>query len=214
MLIQNNYENELNEMFEEQDEINQLQQDQSWAIRDLNTAVWADGIVHAAEVKIEEIDAVYEERKQKLIEKLDAWRDDASKKHKRDIDFFKTHLHMWHMITLEQEQANGVPEKKQSKTIKLPYRELTCRKQQPEILVYGKEPSKVKNDPNFVAFVKENNPEHIKEEVSWGDYKKTLKVQEHNGKLVYVDDAGQTLDFIELIEKGTAFDWKVKKDEA
>jgi hypothetical protein len=211
-MINHDYKEQINDVIE-QDEENDIQVQENWKIKNLSEATWADEKIKEAEDKIANVNKVRDEAIEKLeqkIERLKEWGVEATKKDQQTIDFFKLHLHLWHQDILEQEQRNGIPEKKQSKTIKLPYRDLTCRKQQPEILIYGKEPSKMKNDPNFVAFVKANNPEFIKEEVAWGDYKKTLKQGEKNGKLVYVDDAGQTLDFVELIDKGLAFDYKNK----
>jgi hypothetical protein len=205
-----NYQEQLHELFEEQDEVNHIRQDETWRINDLSTALWADGVVHEKELKIAEIEKIYEERKEQLLHKLDEWKERSIKPLQDDIDFFKTHLHVWHMRVLEEERARGV--KKESKTIKLQYRDLTCRKKPPEIIINGKEPSKAKDDPVFVKFVKENNPEYIKEEVKWAEYKKTLKQQEVEGKFVYVDEAGQPIDFIELIERGEEFDWKVHKE--
>jgi hypothetical protein len=208
-----NYENEVNELLQEQDEVYLIQQDDSFAIRDLGTAAWADNIVRENELKVAEIEAVYNQRLEAMKSKLDVWKDSASKKHLNNIEFFKVHLHAYHLRVIDEEKANGVPDKKLSKTIKLPTRNLTMTKQQPEILINGKESSKAKSDPVFVKFVKENNPEFIKEEVSWGDYKKTLKQKEIDGKLTYFDDAGQPIDFIELVERGVKFDWKIIKDE-
>lgn len=198
-------------MFQEQDEVYLIQQDDSFAIRDLGTATWADSIVYQNELKVGEIEAVYNQRLEAMKSKLDVWKDSASKKHLNNIEFFKVHLHAFHMRVLDEEKAKGV--KKLSKTIKLPTRNLTMTKQQPEILINGKEASKAKDDVIFVNFVKENNPEFIKEEVKWGDYKKTLKQKDIDGKLTYIDDAGQPIDFIELIERGDKLDWKLLKED-
>jgi hypothetical protein len=205
-----NYKEELHEIFEEQDEVNQIRQDERWKISDLSTALWADGIIHEKEVKIAEVEKLHKERKESLIRKLDEWLERTTKPLENDIEFFKTHLHVYHMRVLEEERAAGA--KKESKTIKLQYRDLTCKKQQPEILINGKETDKAKTDPEFVKFVKSNNPEFIKEEVKWGDYKKTLQQKEFEGKLVYVDEAGQPIDFIKLVERGETYDWNLHKD--
>ncbi|GFN32463.1 host-nuclease inhibitor Gam family protein [Paenibacillus xylaniclasticus] len=194
----------------EEDEVQQLQQDQTWSIRDYGSAVWADSVVHEREQKIEEIEYIYNERVEAFIKKMDEWREQASKKYLNDIEFFKVHLHAYHMRVLDEERAQNA--KKLSKTIKLPFRTLTFTKQQPEILINGKEVSKAKDDPNFVAFVKANNPEFLKEEVNWGDYKKTLKAQKIDGKLIYIDEKGQPLEFIQLIERSEKLDWKLNKE--
>jgi hypothetical protein len=112
------------------------------------------------------------------------------------------------MKVVEEEKRNNA--KKLSKTIKLQYRDLTYRKQNPQILINGKEPEKAKGDPMLVSFVKENRPDLIKEEVAWKEFKDTLKQVEIDGKLMYVDENGEPITFIELVPREDKFDWKVK----
>ncbi|MBX4152379.1 host-nuclease inhibitor Gam family protein [Paenibacillus lautus] len=216
------YQNEVDNIIEDQDETFWLQQDTGWKIDSLELAVWADEKIHEKEVKIAEVEKVADgniEALEAKIEKLKQWKEESTKKDKTDITFFKEHLHLWHMKKIEEEKvenvellAKGKKEKKLSKTIKLPYRDLTCKAQQPVILINGKEPSKAKSDDEFVKFVKESNPEFIetKEEVKWGEYKATLQTKPHDGKLVYVDQNGEPIDFIMLKEQGEKYDWKLK----
>lgn len=216
------YQNEVDNIIEDQDETFWLQQDTGWKIDSLELAVWADEKIHEKEVKIAEVEKVADDNIAALeakIEKLKQWKEESTKKDKADITFFKEHLHIWHMKKIEEEKAEstelvakGKKEKKLSKTIKLPYRDLTCKAQQPIILINGKEPSKAKADDEFVKFVKESTPEFIetKEEVKWGEYKVTLQTKTHDGKLVYVNQDGEPIDFISLKEQGDKYDWKLK----
>jgi hypothetical protein len=220
MAMPNEYQSQLDNILEDdnQDEITLIQHDEKWAIHDLKSACWADSIIHDKELSIAEKNKIADDSIAQLeakIEKLKQWKVDATKKEVSDIEFFKSHLHVWHMKQIEEEErlneqlkAQGKKEKKLSLTIKLPYRDLTCRKQQPDILVNGVDIKDAKSDPAFVDFVRENSPKFIKEEVAWGDYKKTLKMA--NGR--YVDENGQPIEFINLVEKGNKFDWKVKED--
>jgi hypothetical protein len=212
----NTYEEQLSEEFLEIDEVERIRQDERWSIKDLATAVWADGVVAENEKKVAEIEEIYNKRLEEFKTKLDQWKENASKKYLNTIDFFKTHLHVYHMRVLDEERARGVPESKQTKTIKLPTRKLECRKQKPEALIDGVEVVKAKSNPKFVSYVKENSPEFIKtsEEVLWDKFKKTLKQVKVDGKLMYVDSTGQKIDFIELIERPEKYDWKpLKTDE-
>lgn len=212
-----NYEDELNNILEEQDETDRLRQDERWTVTSLNSAIWVDSIIREKEVSILEKESIADESIAKLQEKIDRliqWKEESTKKERKDIEFFKTHLTLWHMSTIDAElnenetlKAAGKKEKPISKTIKLPYRDLTYRAQQPEALVNGKEITKAKDDPSLVSFVKANNPEFIKEEVQWGEYKKTLT----NNNGVYIDSNGQVVDVISLVEKPAKFDWKVKE---
>lgn len=219
-----NFQNEVNEIIEEQDDLYQLQHDPTWRITSLELAVWADEKIHERELKIAEVEKIADqniEALKKKIEKLEQWKEDATKKDRDSITFFKEHLHLWHKNLLEQEKleneelkAKGKKEKKLSKTIKLPYRDLTSKTQQPSILINGKEPAKAKDDMEFVQFVKVSNPEFIKtiEEVKWSEYKDTLSTRVVDGKLMYIDQNGEPISFIQLIERGEKFDWKVKAD--
>ena len=142
------YQNEVDNIIEDQDETFWLQQDTGWKIDSLELAVWADEKIHEKEVKIAEVEKVADGNIATLeakIEKLKQWKEESTKKDKTDITFFKEHLHLWHMKKIEEERAENVEllakgkkEKKLSKTIKLPYRDLTCKAQQPVILINGK----------------------------------------------------------------------------
>lgn len=204
------YNQQIEELLLEDDEVYQLQQNEKWAVRDYSTAVWVDSVIVEREQKIAEIEQIYNERMEAFKAKMDQWKESASKKYLNDIEFFKTHLHGYHLRVMDEEKAKGA--KKISTTIKLPTRSLTFKKQQPEILLNGKEITKAKDDAQFIQFVKENSPEFIKEEVKWGDYKKVLKQQVIDGRLMYVDDAGQPIDFIQLIERPEKLDWTLNKE--
>lgn len=221
MGVLNNYQNEVEEIIEDQDETTYYMQDESWKIRDLNAAVWADSMIHEKEVNIANIESIADSNITALeakIEKLKEWKDNSTKNDKNGITFFKTHLHLWHekMIQAEKEinkelADKGKKEKKLSLTIKLPYRNITCRTQNPTIMVNGKEVAKAKDDKEFVQYVKENSPEFIKtiEEEKWAEYKDSLKTKVIDGKLMYVDANGVPVEVIKLQERGEKYDWKL-----
>ncbi|MHB0943352.1 hypothetical protein ACYCSU_17020 [Paenibacillus sp. ALE1] len=218
-----NYNDEISEILEDADDFYQLKRDESWRITSMDLAVWADNMIHDKEVKIATIEKVANNNIQALeakIEKLKQWKEESTKKDNDDISFFKQHLHLWHRKIIEEEKSrneelivNGKKAKALSNTIKLPYRNLTAKKQRPLTTINGKDTTKAKTDEDFIRYVKENNPEYIKviEEVQWGDYKDTLKMIEFNGKFVYVDDAGVPIDFIQLTERPEEYNWKVKE---
>ncbi|OMD66906.1 host-nuclease inhibitor Gam family protein [Paenibacillus odorifer] len=217
------YQNEVEDLIEDQDESGYIMQDETWRINSMDLAVWADSLIHDKEERIAEIENVANNNIQALeakVEKLKQWKEDSTKKDQSDIAFFKEHLHLWHMNTIRNEKHENTElvaidkePKKLSLTVKLPYRNLTCRAQQPVITLNGKEIGKAKDDAAFVQFVKENSPEFIQttEEVKWGEYKKTLKMIEHNGKMIYVDGVtGDPLEFIDLKKQDEKYDWKIK----
>jgi len=216
----NSYQEELTNIIDEEDV--QFHHDPSWKIESLELAVWADERVHEKEIRIAEVENVADSNIEALktkIAKLKLWKEEATKKDKDKISFFKEHLHLYHRKVIETEKIEneelknkGKREKKLSKTIKLPYRDLKCSTQQPEILINGKEVTKAKDESEFVAFVKENSPEYIatKEEVRWAEYKKTLKTTVNDGKMTYVDNTGSPLRFIELKGLPDKYEWKQK----
>ncbi|ASA22668.1 hypothetical protein [Paenibacillus donghaensis] len=157
-----NYQNEAEELIEDQDETVHYMQDESWSVKDLSGAVWADGMIHEKEVKISSIEAIADNNIAALeakIEKLKVWKENSTRNDVNGITFFKTHLHLWHekLVRSEKEEnkelvAKGKKEKKLSQTIKLPYRNLTCRTQQPEI---------TKDEEQLVQWVNTNYSEDI-----------------------------------------------------
>lgn len=219
-----NYQNEVEKLIEDQDETGYIMQDESWKIHDLSTAVWADGLIREKEIEIGNIESIADGNIAALeakIEKLKEWKDNSTKKYKNDITFFKEHLHLWHGKIIQAEKevnkelvTKGKKEKKLTLTVKLPYRNLTCRSQNPTIMVNGKEVVKAKDDQEFVKYVKENNPEFIKttEEVKWAEYKDTLKTKVIDGEMMYVDENGSPIEFIKLQKRGDKYDWNINKE--
>lgn len=214
------YQNEVNELIEDQDELSYIAQEESWRVLDLAAAVWVDEKIHEREVKIAEVEKIADDSIAALeakIEKLKSWKDASTKADKDRISFFKEHLHIWHSNLIESEKqintelvAKGKKEKKLSLTIKLPYHNLNCRNQSPEIIINGKSTADAKKDEVFIKYVKENSPEYIKtiEEVKWSEYKDSLNTSVVNGKLMYVDENGSPIEFIKLQQRGEKYDWK------
>lgn len=215
------YQNEVNELIEDQDELSYIAQDESWKVLDLATAVWVDEKIHEREIKIAEVEKVADDNIAALeakIEKLKAWKETSTKVDKDRITFFKEHLHLWHeKLIISEKRTNAElkaqekKEKKLSLTVKLPYRNLTCRNQSPEIIINGKSTAEAKKDETFVKYVKENSPEYIKtiEEVKWSEYKDSLKTSVVDGKLMYMDENGSPIEFIKLQQRGEKYDWKL-----
>lgn len=145
-----NYEEQLNELFEDQDEVRRVQNDEYFSIKDLQTALWADGILYEKEQKIAQIKSIFNERKDKMLLKLEEWLKQSLAPLEKDVEFFETHLKVYQANLIAEERANKV--KKESKTIKLAYRDLKVAKQQPEI---------IKDDEKLLEWVEKNHSENI-----------------------------------------------------
>lgn len=218
-----NYESSMNEIMEEESEFSVYRNDEKWSVKNLETLIWCDSIIYEKEQAIAEKENIADNNISRLEEKitlLKEWKENATKKEKSDIDFFQSHMMVYHMKLIDEEkesnkilEANGKKPKPITKSIKLPFSTLACRAQAAEAFIGGKELTKAKDDPAFVQFVKENNPEFINEEVAWGEYKKTLKQTTVDGKLVYLDDASQFVDIIQLNERADKFERKANKKE-
>lgn len=203
---------------EEESEFSIYRNDEKWSVKNLETLVWCDSIIYEKEQVIAEKESIADMNIEKLenkIKQLKEWKENATKKEKSDIDFFQSHMMVYHMKLIDEEkeqnkilEASNKKPKPITKSIKLPFSTLTCRTQAAEALVGGKELTKAKDDPAFVKFVKENNPEFINEEVAWGEYKKTLTQTVVGGKQVYLDSASQFVDMITLIERADKFERK------
>lgn len=227
-----------------------------WTIDNKEMAMKIDYVVHKLEEKIASEEAISETQKSPLqakidklnegIAKIDEWLDRSTKSYRANIENLKQHLHLYHMRVIEAEEIENekrIAEKKKplkiSKSIKLTYRDLTSKVQQPEIkkddtllTAWVEEnqsrPIPVSNLLNFLKSKEEDaqltvkeiydflgtyEAEHVKREpkLSWGELKKTLTEKDINGKLFYIDESGQVVPYVELIKRGVAYDWKLLK---
>lgn len=193
----------LDELIEEKEE--DVVGSESFRIENLKMAIWADEKTKDAEIKLVEIDNLADERiavLQAKIDKLNEWREEAKKPYMRKIDFFKMHLLMFLNKSIQEQMKSG--DKKITKTIELPFRTLRSRAQQPEI---------IKDDEQLAMWAKDNAEEYVEKiyALNWAEYKKTLRIEEIDGKTVYVDQSGQIVPHITLIPKPDSMDWKVKE---
>ena len=189
----------LDEMLQEESTINE----ESFRITDLKLAIWADEKAHDAEVKLQEIDTLADERiavLQAKIDKLNEWREEAKRPYLSSIEFFKQHLLAYLAQTIREQIESGA--KKIAKSVKLPFRTLQAKSQQPEI---------IKDDALLTAWADANTQGFVeyKPTLKWGELKKTLTMQNVNGQLVYVDENGEIVPHITLIERPDVLDWKV-----
>jgi hypothetical protein len=216
-----NYNEELNNIMEEESEFSIYRNDERWGIYNLETAVWADSLIYEKELSIEAKEKIADDNIAKLevkIQQLKEWKENATKKEKSDVEFFENHLIIYLTNLIKEEKAEntrlvalGKKEKPITKSIKLPFSVLSCRAQQAEATVEGKEIAKAKDNVEFVKFVKETNPEFINEEVAWGEYKKTLSQIKLNGRLTYMDQNGAPMEFINLMERPDKLERKANK---
>ncbi len=184
----------LDDMLAEKNEVAE-----EWGVTDLSSAVWADERIHEAQVKINEIEKLAEERievLQRKIEVVEAWKEEAKKPYLETVSFFGAKLMLYLQQTINEQIEAG--KKKIVKTLKLPFNKPAFKKKQPEIK---------RDDTQLLIWLEENHPEYIehKPTVKWAELKKTLTQAEVDGKLVYIDSNGQVVPHIELTERPDEF---------
>lgn len=195
---------------------------EGWTVNDKVTAMKIDYLLNKLEEKNEEDEAIAEAQKAPLqakIDKLeegkariDTWLERSTKTRKADIDSLKVHLHLYHQRVVAAEElenekrvADGKKPLKISKSIKLTYRDLTSKVQNPEIIKDDEQLAHwvVKNCSELIPTYElkdilnskeENYHSHISitdlielisryessfikrdAKLSWGEFKKTLK---------------------------------------
>jgi hypothetical protein len=147
------------------------------------------------------------------IAKLDEWLERSTKGYRANIEDLKQHMHLYHMRLIEAEEIENekrvAADKKPlkiSKSIKLTYRDLTSKVQQPEIkkddellaawveekqstpvsvyeiakLIEGKDEYDQLSVKEIYDFLKSYQSEYVKRDpqLAWGELKKTLEQKE------------------------------------
>ncbi|BAD63903.1 phage-related protein [Shouchella clausii KSM-K16] len=160
--------------------------EERFKITDQESLNWAFRKIAALKTQMEETDAIAA----KEIERIHLWAAEQHKPVKQSIEFFEGLITQYHMQLLE--------ENPKAKTLKTPHgkSKSTTRKPAPVAMDKSK----------LLEHVKEAGmTEFIKEDIRWGDFKKTLNVEVVKGKVVIVDSLGQRVEGVELDQGGTTF---------
>ncbi|ARK28747.1 host-nuclease inhibitor Gam family protein [Halalkalibacter krulwichiae] len=144
-------------------------------ITDLDSLNWAFRKIAALNEQKKEA----QELAKAEMERIKTWLDGEEKPVNNSISFFEGLIKLYHMEQLDKDPK--------AKTLKTPYgkSKSTTSKAQPD----------QQDKEKLLAYVKDSGlTDLIKEEVKWGDLKKTLKVVEIDGKQVVVDGDGQLVE--------------------
>lgn len=131
-------------------------------------AAWAMRKARAAQQQIDTVNSIYRQER----EALDAYREQETAKHQRDLDFFTFHLTRY---ALEQREREG------RKSITLPAGKITTRATTPKV--------DLTDEAQFIEWAKTFNPAlvKVKETASRTDLNKLIvddKVVDENGEII------------------------------
>ncbi|MCY7999352.1 host-nuclease inhibitor Gam family protein [Bacillus haynesii] len=155
-------------------------------ITDMNSLNWAFRKIAALKTQEKEIKALAATERQRI----DEWETQELKPVADNLDFFENLVSVYHSKQLEQDPK--------AKTLSTPYGKSKSRaiKEQP----------KPADKDQLLKHVKEAElTEFIKEDVKWGDFKKSLSIKEVDGKKVVVDENGQAVPGVEIEPASTSF---------
>lgn len=130
------------------------------------------------------------------ILKWKTWLEEESKDDEATIRFFETKLRMY----FEAQRAAGALGKK--KSYGLPNGKLVTRKVQPKYKY---------DDADLIAYLKETHPKFVNttvvEKAQWGEFKKTIELQEQeDGSVIAVDTGtGEILGFVDVTPEDEEF---------
>ncbi|MGG4324069.1 host-nuclease inhibitor Gam family protein [Bacillus sonorensis] len=143
-------------------------------ITDMNSLNWAFRKIAALKTQEKEIKALAATERQRI----DEWESQELKPVTDNLAFFENLVSVYHSKQLDQDPK--------AKTLSTPYGKSKSRaiKEQP----------KPANKDQLLKHVKEAGlTELIKEDVKWGEFKKTLSIKELGGKKVVIDQNGQVV---------------------
>jgi hypothetical protein len=150
--------------------------------------------------EIEEINRLADAEVSKWQGKIDAvndWRDSSLKSLLDKVAYMEGLLLSFHIS--EYYAAPNEKAQKKLNSIKLPY-DVVLKSSQPQVGF------KVQDDAAYKAFMEENGfVEPQEPKLKWGDFKKTLKVNEE-GVVVTAD--GEVVDFLKAVQEDRKFEVK------
>ena len=161
-------------------------------IENLDQLNWAFRKISALNAQKKEID----ELAQAELNRIKEWQEKETKPIQDSIQFFESLIKEYHQKMLALDP-------KKNKTLSTPFGKSKSRttKESPE-----------KGDvEKLLQHIKESGmDEFIKEDVKWGDFKKTLKIVEVNSKKMVIDEYGQIVPGVVIKPATTTFKVEVE----
>lgn len=148
-------------------------------INDMNSLNWAFRKIAALKSQEKEIKALAATEKQRIEE----WESKELKPIEDNLAFFENLVGVYHTKQLQEDPK--------AKTLSTPYGKSKSRaiKEQPKAV----------DEAQLLEHVKKAGlNELIKEDIKWGDFKKSLSIKEIDGKKVVIDENGQAVPGVEV----------------
>ncbi|HDR7932581.1 MULTISPECIES: host-nuclease inhibitor Gam family protein [Bacillus] len=174
-------------------EVDQLQDaEQQFEVTDINQLNWAFRKISALKAQEKQITTLANDERERITD----WEKNELKPIHNSISFFETHIRRYHMEQLEVDPKQ--------KTISTPYGKSKTRK--------SKEAPEQKNKHDLLQYAIENELDDcIKNEVSWTDLKKKLKIVEISGEKVVVDENGQIVPGVTVKPESISYSVEVQE---
>lgn len=161
--------------------------EERFKITDQESLNWAFRKIAAFKAQMNET----EEIAAKEIARVHQWAAEQQKPLEQSIEFFESLITQYHMQLLESDP-------KAPKTLKTPHGKSKSMTRKPAPVAADKD--------KLLEHVKEAGmADYIKEEIRWGDFKKTLSITTADGQPVVVDAWGQRVEGVEIDQGGTTF---------
>jgi len=183
-------------VMEELNELEAQQIQEVFAVVDLESAAEAQRRIAYFEDKKAEIDAIIEKQIAPFLEKVEKikmWGEESKKEYIEKQAHYSNHLEQYLRTEVAKQVEAG---KKPKKTVKLPYGNITLKKQQPEFQ---------RDEEALLEYAKETGFIKVKESADWAEIKKNCVVV--NGKLYDVN--GEAVPGVVVIERGEKFELKL-----
>ncbi|MDX8367894.1 host-nuclease inhibitor Gam family protein [Cytobacillus sp. IB215665] len=180
----------MNALHEEELE-NIEEQKQGFSITDIDSLNWAFRKISALKAQQRKITKLADAER----ERIDQWEEKELRDINNSLQFFETHISKYH--------ANQLAENPKAKTISTPYGKTKARSSSEQI-------DKVNEDTLLKHVQASNLNDYIKPTLMWGEWKKSLKIVDINGKRVVVDELGQKVEGISIKQADTKFSVEVE----
>jgi hypothetical protein len=174
-----------------EDEEHQDSTKQMFKVTDLNSLNWTFRKVQALKEKEKEIKQLAQKEK----DRIEWWERQELSSVTQSLDFFQSLISEYH--------ASVLADNPKAKTLSTPYGKTKARKSK-------EAPEKVNEEIILKHVIETGMDSFIKKSLKWGDFKKDLKIVDHNGEKIVIDGYGQQVPGVEVKPESISFSLEVE----